>query len=424
MKSPLLTGLLALSLATIAAPSWADGVQFEATLSPYGEWVAVPRFGRVWRPAVTVVGRDFEPYATNGQWVFTDQGWVFESDYAFSWAVYHYGRWYRDPGYGWVWVRGNDWAPAWVDWRSGGGYVGWVPMAPAGIEVVIPAYRPRWAFVETRYLVNRDPWRHRLDERRSTVAYHAAMPVAYDGNRGYGVGPPAGHVASAGVELRPRHIAPPPPGVVQQVVISPAQNRNAGAPPAPGRETAVAAPPSMGTRQQTFNAPPPPGSGTRGPMNAPPPPVGISAGPGGPMAAPPPSIGSSAPPRAPMSAPPSMNAPPSIGSSAPPRGQMSPAPLPSMGGSPPPRAPMSAPPPTMGSSAPSRAPMNAPPPSMGSPPRGYGAPPPSMRGPSAPPMNMPQPAMPPRQMSAPPPAMRGGGNRGPSAPPPPVGPRR
>src|SRR5215468_2097805 len=108
---------------------------FTDTLSPYGTWVTVEGVGRVWRPNVAVVGDDFQPYATGGHWVYTDYGWAFESDYDWGWAPFHYGRWYSDPDYGWVWVAGTTWGPAWVDWRFGGGYVGWVPLAPVGVTV-------------------------------------------------------------------------------------------------------------------------------------------------------------------------------------------------------------------------------------------------------------------------------------------------
>ncbi len=32
--------------------------------------------------------------------------------------------------YGWVWVPGNVWAPAWVSWRTANSYVGWAPLPP------------------------------------------------------------------------------------------------------------------------------------------------------------------------------------------------------------------------------------------------------------------------------------------------------
>ena len=77
---------------------------FEPALSPYGEWVYAENVGRVWRPAVNVVGEDFEPYQSGGHWVYSDEGWMFESDYDWGWAPFHYGRWYREPRFGWVWA--------------------------------------------------------------------------------------------------------------------------------------------------------------------------------------------------------------------------------------------------------------------------------------------------------------------------------
>jgi len=31
---------------------------------------------------------------------------------------------------GWVWVPGDEWAPAWVSWRKGNDFVGWAPLPP------------------------------------------------------------------------------------------------------------------------------------------------------------------------------------------------------------------------------------------------------------------------------------------------------
>ena len=73
--------------------------------------------------------RDWRPY-TNGHWIYTDAGWTWISDEPFGWATYHYGRWIRLRGFGWVWVPGEQWAPAWVSWRKGNDYVGWAPLPP------------------------------------------------------------------------------------------------------------------------------------------------------------------------------------------------------------------------------------------------------------------------------------------------------
>ena len=139
---------------------------FYDQLSPYGMWVNYPEYGYVWIPNVDP---GFSPYATNGHWIFTDDGWTWISDYPWGWAAFHYGRWDYDNVYGWLWVPDNEWGPAWVSWRSSPGYYGWAPLRP-GISISIAFGRDyhepneRWIFVSdrdfnspniSRYYVNR-----------------------------------------------------------------------------------------------------------------------------------------------------------------------------------------------------------------------------------------------------------------------------
>jgi hypothetical protein len=116
---------------------------FHVPLAAHGVWVEVGSYGRCWRPAAVAVG--WRPY-TYGHWVWTDCGWYWVSDEPWAWACYHYGSWHHDSIHGWVWVPGTVWAPAWVEWRFGGGYVGWAPCAPHGflaVGITMP-----WVFVE------------------------------------------------------------------------------------------------------------------------------------------------------------------------------------------------------------------------------------------------------------------------------------
>lgn len=99
---------------------------FYDELSPYGDWVEMEDYGWSWAPRVD---RGWRPY-TRGQWVMTDDGWYWDSDERFGWAAYHYGRWVNDRYYGWIWIPGTEWAPAWVSWRHGNGYTGWAPLPP------------------------------------------------------------------------------------------------------------------------------------------------------------------------------------------------------------------------------------------------------------------------------------------------------
>lgn len=101
---------------------------FYSKLEPYGDWLETNNYGYVYHPREASNAR-WRPY-TNGRWVYTDAGWNWISDEPFGWATYHYGRWTRIRDLGWVWVPGNEWAPAWVSWRKGGEYVGWAPLPP------------------------------------------------------------------------------------------------------------------------------------------------------------------------------------------------------------------------------------------------------------------------------------------------------
>ena len=110
---------------------------FYAPLTPSGAWIDVGTYGRCWRPAG--VALDWRPYC-EGSWEWTDNGWYWQTDEPFGWACYHYGSWVYDPVRYWVWVPGVEWAPAWVSWRHGGGYVGWAPLGPNHVVVEGPQF--------------------------------------------------------------------------------------------------------------------------------------------------------------------------------------------------------------------------------------------------------------------------------------------
>lgn len=102
---------------------------FYRKLEPHGEWRETSDYGYVWQPRAAEGSRNWRPY-TNGRWVYTDAGWTWDSEEPFGWATYHYGRWTRLRNIGWVWVPGDEWAPAWVSWRKSEEYVGWAPLPP------------------------------------------------------------------------------------------------------------------------------------------------------------------------------------------------------------------------------------------------------------------------------------------------------
>jgi hypothetical protein len=121
---------------------------FYAPLGGEGAWVDVGSYGRCWRPSRVDIA--WQPYS-DGYWVWTDNGWYWVSDEPWAWACYHYGSWVYSPGYAWVWVPGIEWAPAWVSWRTGGGYVGWAPLPPrrAFGLVTVDIAPERFVFVQS-----------------------------------------------------------------------------------------------------------------------------------------------------------------------------------------------------------------------------------------------------------------------------------
>jgi hypothetical protein len=155
---------------------------FYNDLAPYGEWVYVDGPGWVWAPYG--IEADWRPYQY-GHWVYTDYGWTWASDEDYGWAVYHYGRWHHAPRYGWVWVPGTEWGPAWVAWHSSDDWVGWAPLpyhvrwrAGGGLDwghssLHVSIQSGHWSFVATRYMV--EPHVHRHVAPRSRNATYINM---------------------------------------------------------------------------------------------------------------------------------------------------------------------------------------------------------------------------------------------------------
>src|SRR5258708_25760649 len=94
--------LLAISVAAslfIGSPDMKAEVQFSAglqiqsaadfyePLTPVGGWVTVGSYGRCWHP--TRIAAGWRPYC-EGEWVWTDAGWYWQSDEPWAWACYHY----------------------------------------------------------------------------------------------------------------------------------------------------------------------------------------------------------------------------------------------------------------------------------------------------------------------------------------------
>lgn len=173
-------GLLAICLSlaspkkTMAQDGYVSDQEFYDQLQPYGTWVSDPQYGNVWVPDAD---ENFRPYASRGHWVVTDYGNTWVSDYPWGWATFHYGRWRYDDYYGWEWVPGHQWAPAWVSWRHGGGYYGWAPLMP-GVSISISiggGYRvpdSYWVCAPQAYIASPNIYNYYTPPSRSVTIIH------------------------------------------------------------------------------------------------------------------------------------------------------------------------------------------------------------------------------------------------------------
>lgn len=93
-------------------------------LDEYGEWVEVDDAGWVWRPRVEV---EWRPY-WRGRWGAYSSGMTWVSDDPFGYVTSHFGRWGWTSRWGWYWIPGVHYAPAWVAWNMVGSNWGWAPL--------------------------------------------------------------------------------------------------------------------------------------------------------------------------------------------------------------------------------------------------------------------------------------------------------
>jgi hypothetical protein len=94
-------------------------------LDQNGDWVEVADYGWCWRPRG--VEAEWRPY-WRGRWGCYGGGMTWVSSEPWGYVTYHHGRWDWRAGFGWLWIPGVYYSPAWVAWNSWDGYCGWAPM--------------------------------------------------------------------------------------------------------------------------------------------------------------------------------------------------------------------------------------------------------------------------------------------------------
>ena len=226
--------------------------EFQSALEPYGEWRRDARWGEVWVPDQRP--RGWQPYSL-GHWVYTDDWgwfWVSDNDEAdWGWVTYHYGRWIFERRTGWIWIPGDEWAPAWVDWRRGDNYVGWAALAPDDVMYDYDADAAYWIFVEPRYMAAPSMRSYYLPPQRvsvvlrATVLVNRSFSVSRSGPRiavNPGISPAliaaASHSAVPTFRVRPRVLASTQ-GVSGGVAVRPQDLRARGAPRGPSAAPVV-----------------------------------------------------------------------------------------------------------------------------------------------------------------------------------------
>jgi hypothetical protein len=159
---------------------------FYSSLAPHGEWFVVASLGQVWRPYGTPWG--WRPY-THGRWTYTVDGWMWLSDWRWGWAPFHYGRWLNHPRHGWIWIPGRTWAPAWVAWREGHGYIGWAPLPPqvgwrvgvgldlGGVDLDVSIGALAWTCIDYPHFFEPHLYRYVLPPERNPYILGRTRPV-------------------------------------------------------------------------------------------------------------------------------------------------------------------------------------------------------------------------------------------------------
>lgn len=150
---------------------------FYSSLGSYGDWYEIDNGVYVWKPYGIAI--NWQPY-TVGRWLWTSDGWYWDSFEPYGYITYHYGRWFFDDYYGWVWYPGYEWAPAWVEWRYDDYYIGWAPLPPyavfrynVGIVFTISWHAPinYWYFVKYKHFCNDNVWGYGIDNSYKTRLY-------------------------------------------------------------------------------------------------------------------------------------------------------------------------------------------------------------------------------------------------------------
>ena len=143
--------------------------EIRSVLAADGEWIDLDRWGSVWSPHDVF----FRPYSL-GHWTVDGDQWTYHGANASDELTAHYGYWFDDPLYGWVWKPDGRWRPSAVAWRLGSGVVGWAPLDPEGKT---PPNAVDWVFVKGADAVAENLSDVRLPPIASTDLMKQTLPL-------------------------------------------------------------------------------------------------------------------------------------------------------------------------------------------------------------------------------------------------------
>lgn len=190
MKKVFVIALLMLTASSASAlVSFHLDFSYHGDLSCHGRWVSMADVGNVWVPRVHI---SWSPY-TYGHWAWSHWGWMWVSHEPWH-VTYHYGRWLWTDYHGWVWVPGRVWAPAWVVWSCGPGWVGWAPMPPDWrhgywSRSYYHRHHGRWVVVRDRGFLSGTVWKEKLPEYRVKNIVNDSFDTKFKGRTRFS-GPP------------------------------------------------------------------------------------------------------------------------------------------------------------------------------------------------------------------------------------------
>ncbi len=107
-----------------------------AALGGQGQWLVAAGAAPAWQPSPALVGYDFVPFQTGGEWVDRDGAQVFASQWSWGDLVFSEGNWIFDAELGWLWLPDPRCVQIGPSAEAGGMMMPPVVMLPVGTRVV------------------------------------------------------------------------------------------------------------------------------------------------------------------------------------------------------------------------------------------------------------------------------------------------